>query len=80
MNTAYHSQSNELAERSNHNERVYQFQYLVDRKFDTNEVFVASILQDSLNNKTIFHKSFADFNSDNSTSTISFSNQQSISI
>ena len=80
MNTAYHSQSNELAERSNHSERVYQLQYLVDRKSDTNEVFVASTLQDNLNNKAISHKFFADFNSNNSTSTISFSSQQSISI
>ena len=80
MSTTYHSQSNELAERSNHNVRVYQFQYLVVEKSETNEVFVASTLQNNLNNKVISHKSFANLNLDNSTSTISFSSQQSISI
>ena len=80
MNSTRHSQSNELTERSNHNVRVYQFQYLVVEKSETDEIFVASILQNSLNDKIVFQKLFADFNSDNSTSTISFSSQQSIFI
>ena len=80
MNSTRHSQSNELTERSNHNVRVYQFQYFVVEKSETNEIFVASTLQNNLNDKTVFQKFFADFNSDNFTSTISFSNQQSISI
>ena len=80
MNSTRHSQSNELTERSNHNVRVYQFQYFVVEKFETEKIFVVSTLQNNLNNKAVFQKSFANFNSDNSTSAISFSNQQSISI
>ena len=80
MNSTRHSQSNELTKRSNHSVRVYQFQYFVVEKFETKKVFVASTLQDNLNNEVVFQKFFANFNSDNFTSTISFSSQQSISI
>ena len=80
MNSTRYSQSNKLTKRSNHNVRVYQLQYFVVKKSETDEVFVASTLQDNLNNKINFHKFFANFNSNNFTSTISFSNQQSIFI
>ena len=77
MSTTYHLQSNELAERSNHNVRVYQLQYLVVEKFDTNEIIISSTLQDNL--IVVIQKLFADFNqtshSDNFTSTTSFFSQ-----
>ena len=77
MNTTYHSQSNELAERSNHNVRVYQLQYFVVERFDTNEIIISSILQDNLN--VIIQKFFANLNqtshSNNFTSTTFFLNQ-----
>ena len=60
MSTAYHSQSNELTKRSNHNVRVYQLQYLVVEKSDTNEIIVSSILQNRSN--VVIQKSFANFN------------------
>ena len=67
MSTIYHSQSNELAERSNHNARVYQLQYFVVEKSDANEIIVSSTLQDNLNVNAVNQTS----HSDNFTSTIS---------
>ena len=80
MNTTYYSQSNELAKRSNHNVCIYQFQYFVVEKFDTNEIIVSSIFQINLNVNVVIQKFFANFNQtfylDNFTSTTSFFNQQ----
>ena len=79
---SYHSRSNELIKRSNHNVRVYQFRFLVVEKLDTNEFVVLSILQNNSNNNVDVDTQnfFANFNqslfhSNNFISTIFFSNQ-----